>query len=275
MKVLFIHPNNPDYLGAGLFHGLRKILGENCVDLPRFDCMYKPYTDGIRNKIRGKGFTLFGLLDDIPQLAEERFFIWYRNIAQYDLYIIADIWHNWQTYCDLKRIVPPHKIIIIDPSDTQKIFPYVNCAVEARKNISKFFVRIDKNTKYFKREISDSAKDFLGVPGYVPSFAYKWIFPEAIFPISFSIPDEKIRQIKPDKKNKLFVSNIVDEEISTKIPGSLYTPIGISDYKFDTEEEYYEDIEASKFGITTKRAGWDCLRHYEYAANGAVLCFKN
>jgi len=31
----------------------------------------------------------------------------------------------------------------------------------------------------------------------------------------------------------------------------------------------------SKFGITTKRGGWDCLRHYELAANGCVLCFRD
>ena len=27
--------------------------------------------------------------------------------------------------------------------------------------------------------------------------------------------------------------------------------------------------------ITTRRSGWDCLRHYEIAANGSVICFKN
>ena len=29
------------------------------------------------------------------------------------------------------------------------------------------------------------------------------------------------------------------------------------------------------YGITTKRSGWDCMRHYEIAANGAVICFKD
>lgn len=46
-------------------------------------------------------------------------------------------------------------------------------------------------------------------------------------------------------------------------------------YAFNTEKEYYLDLQSSRFGITTKRAGWDCLRHYEIAANGAVICFRN
>ena len=44
---------------------------------------------------------------------------------------------------------------------------------------------------------------------------------------------------------------------------------------FDTEHEYYRDIQQSKYCITTKRSGWDCLRHYEIAANRSVICFKN
>lgn len=274
MKVLFLHPNDPDYLISGLFHGLRKILGKNCVDLPRFDGMYKPYTDGLRNKIRGRGFTLFGLLDDIPELAEERFFIWYRNIKDYDLYIIADIWNTWRVYSELRSVIPAHKIIVIDPSDTTRLFPFVNFVTELRNKPSKFFVPIHKKTKYFKREWTGVNKDFFGLPGFVPSPLYNWRVPKSIFPINFSIPAEKITTVQPSAKNKLFVSNIVDEEVSEKIPGSVYTPLGIAQYKFDTEEDYFNDIKASKYGITTRRAGWDCLRHYEYAANGAVLCFK-
>jgi hypothetical protein len=49
----------------------------------------------------------------------------------------------------------------------------------------------------------------------------------------------------------------------------------VTSYAFDSETEYYADLQASKFGITTKRAGWDCLRHYEIAANGCVPCFRD
>ena len=44
---------------------------------------------------------------------------------------------------------------------------------------------------------------------------------------------------------------------------------------FEREADYYGDLQTSRFGITTKRAGWDCLRHYEIAANGCVPCFRH
>ncbi|RYG31405.1 MAG: hypothetical protein EOO01_35455 [Chitinophagaceae bacterium] len=86
--------------------------------------------------------------------------------------------------------------------------------------------------------------------------------------VSFSIPSQKI-VAEPPQKFKDFAKHIVDTEVAEKIPGS-YTS-----YAFENEHEYYSDLQISRFGITTKRAGWDCLRHYEIAANGAVICFKN
>ena len=45
-------------------------------------------------------------------------------------------------------------------------------------------------------------------------------------------------------------------------------------YAFDSEQSYYDDLAVSRFAVTTRRGGWDCLRHYEIAAAGAVPCFK-
>ena len=51
--------------------------------------------------------------------------------------------------------------------------------------------------------------------------------------------------------------------------------IGATDsYAFEREAEYYADLQASRFGVTAKRTGWDALRHYELAANGCVPCFR-
>jgi hypothetical protein len=60
-----------------------------------------------------------------------------------------------------------------------------------------------------------------------------------------------------------------------KIKESQFSAIGSDKLFFTTEETYFKDLQESKFGITTKRGGWDCLRHYELAANGAVICFKD
>ena len=46
-------------------------------------------------------------------------------------------------------------------------------------------------------------------------------------------------------------------------------------YAFTSEADYRQNLGESRFGITTKRGGWECLRHYEIAANGAIPCFRD
>ena len=46
-------------------------------------------------------------------------------------------------------------------------------------------------------------------------------------------------------------------------------------YAFSTEDDYRQNLSESRFGITTKRGGWECLRHYEIAASAAIPCFKD
>ena len=55
------------------------------------------------------------------------------------------------------------------------------------------------------------------------------------------------------------------------------TDLGGSRYhhKFTVEEEYYDDLSSSWFGLTCKKGGWDCLRHYEIMAAGSLLLFKD
>jgi len=76
-------------------------------------------------------------------------------------------------------------------------------------------------------------------------------------PITFSIPEEKIVKSFP-KKTKLF---------SNLIPGNLKT------YIYHTEKDYYAEYQSSYFAMTTKKAGWDCMRHYEIIANGCLPYF--
>lgn len=92
--------------------------------------------------------------------------------------------------------------------------------------------------------------------------------PRNLRTVSYSIPLEKIVQRLPEK-TKLLPRHIVDPEVAERVSESRTA------YAFSTEAEYYADLQVSKFGITTKRAGWDCLRHYELAANGCVPCFRN
>jgi hypothetical protein len=80
-----------------------------------------------------------------------------------------------------------------------------------------------------------------------------------IHPITFSFPEEKIIDKMPAKVKVL----------SSLIPGDMKT------YIYNTEAEYYDEYRKSMFAITTKKAGWDCMRHYEIIANGCIPYFVN
>jgi len=92
---------------------------------------------------------------------------------------------------------------------------------------------------YFKREIGSIRKN--------------------MFPISFSFPKEKI--------NKDIESIVKDQKFGYQVPGDRTT------YKFKREKSYYKDYQRSYFGKTWKKAGWDCLRHYEVMANYCMPYF--
>ena len=80
-----------------------------------------------------------------------------------------------------------------------------------------------------------------------------------IYPISFCIPECKI------------VKGVDVKEVDTAflIPGKPET------YIYNSEKEYYEAYAKSVFGITMKKAGWDCMRHYEILANGCIPWFTD
>lgn len=78
-----------------------------------------------------------------------------------------------------------------------------------------------------------------------------------LHPITFSIPACKVVDEIP-KKTKL---------LSSIIPGDCTT------YTFKTEEAYYNEYKSSMFATTTKKSGWDCMRHYEIIANGCIPYF--
>ena len=79
-----------------------------------------------------------------------------------------------------------------------------------------------------------------------------------IKPISFAIPKSKIiDMIDYNPKNIL----------APLIPGRMNT------YIYNDESSYYEMYKKSIFALTYKKAGWDCLRHYEILMNGCIPLF--
>lgn len=273
MRVLFLHDNQPEYLAEGLFHGLRSLLGRDCVDVPRYDSMYAPLTNHLKSKQRGNAFTLYGLLDDIPDLAGLRS-SWKRDLAYYDLIIIGNIWLQSSLYWELSSILDPMKLAILDGSDYPFFFPYASLGWRLRNNPRSYFTPV-RRSKYFKRELIGGTSVY-SLDRFLPAFTKKWNYiPKNATPISFSIPAEKIYHARGETRLKDFPLHIVDPDVASHIKRAFFSEVGSDKYIFSSEEGYYGDLRNSRYGITMKRAGWDCLRHYELAANGCVLCFKD
>ncbi len=81
-----------------------------------------------------------------------------------------------------------------------------------------------------------------------------------LHPITFSIPEDKLCAFEN-------VYTCKTKILSNLIPGDTRT------YIYHTEEDYYNEYKKSYFAITTKKGGWDCMRHYEILANGCIPYF--
>ncbi len=261
MNILFITTDTEDYLSDSLLHGFRHLLGQDVIDFPKKYCMYKNFSHA--RQLYGNGFTLYRTMEDIS-LDRTRIFEKVKK-NYFDLVIFSDIYRQYGYFYQLLPYLRKEATVICDGEDTQAIFPYKSMFF---KHIFNWWSmpKPHKRFLYYKREWTPKTikKRWFSIP---PSAFYGILTPNYLRPISFSIPKEKIVKSLPPKKN-IFPSHIVDLEISEKIKGH-------SKYVFEGESDYYADLQSAKFGITTKRGGWDCMRHYEIAANGAVICFKN
>lgn len=82
---------------------------------------------------------------------------------------------------------------------------------------------------------------------------------ETLKPINFAIPSKWIVNSVPTKTIGF----------ATIIPGDIRT------YIYDNEIDYFNGYKQSYFGVTTKKGGWDCLRHYEILMNGCIPFFPD
>jgi hypothetical protein len=64
-------------------------------------------------------------------------------------------------------------------------------------------------------------------------------------------------------------TTIKPQKWATVVPGDKST------YVFDNETDYFNDYRNSFFGKTMKKAGWDCMRHYEIMGNYCLPSFDN
>lgn len=257
LRILFLTNDREDYLADGLLHGLRQLPWLEVVDYPRKECMYE---GGRKCKVapefgvRGGGFSLYGLLTE-PQGGIDRSFIWQRLAAGwFNAVLISNIWRQWGLMLQMRELLAKQPLLLLDGDDDQRFYP------RSGTRLREFGIGTGLTnllelpcTHLFKRELTNRSR--------------KWGLRLNIHPLAFSIPESLISSKLPSK-SQLFPSHIVDRELSIKLGAS-------AKYVFADEQSYRSDLASSRFGITTRRAGWDCLRHYEIAAAGAVICFRD
>ena len=252
-RILFLTANVEDYLSDSLFHGLRTLLGDRVVDYPKSEIAYSTYGEERIQTLYGHGFTLYGLLPDLPIERHDLLDRIHEHL--FDVVIFGDIWRRFGLFVELFPALRKTRAVALDGNDSELVYPYA--PKWWRRPQWWTLPRADRRLTYFKRELTGRSRALRLLLG----------FPQ-LHPISFSIPEEKIVAEPPQKRND-FASHVVDPEVADRLGR------GTTSYSFDREEDYYRDLAEARYGITTKRAGWDCMRHYEIAANGTVPCFRD
>jgi len=254
MKILYVPIMNPetlesdkalDYQSDTLFYGLRKLFGDDVVDIMRLWFMYKK--DKLERpenfkELWGKAFTCYGLLGDDSKVDRED--LGSKVANRFFDFVIIPMHHTVHSMGAVNKSVvhqfldqvlkhyPPSRVALIDGWDRQDID-----------------LDISRRCVYFKRELADR-------------------YTNEAFPISFSVPLEKVRKDPPEKT----------VDFAPLIP----SPNHLDTYIYDDEESYYDDYNKSYFGFTSKKgymedlsSAWDCLRHYEIMAADCVPFFTN
>ena len=257
LRLLLLTDDREDYLSDGLLHGLRQLPWVELVDYPRKECMYE---GGRQCKVapefgvRGGGFSLYGLLKE-PEGGIDRSFIWQRLASGwFDAVLVSNVWRQWGFLLQWRELLAAQPLLLLDGDDDQRLYPRSGTRFRqfgfgtGLSNLLQL-----PSTHIYKRELTNRSR--------------KWGLRLNVHPLAFSIPESQISAQFPNK-SQLFSSHIVDKDLANKLGAS-------ANYIFADEQSYRSDLASSRFAITTRRAGWDCLRHYEIAAGGAVICFRD
>lgn len=265
-RVLFISSGSDDYVADSLMHGLREVLGARAVDWPRVDQLYVTEPPEHRARRYGRAFTLYGgLLADIQV---DRTWITARIAGgEFDIVVVGDFPRRAGSLIELLRVFPPNaKLAVIDGADAQKIDQ-----VAPRSLLGTGGMVAPRALRhadvYFKREITPLTARSRALGLLPASLAWKLIGSRGLTPIAISIPASAVVDTVDGPRDQQFQSHIVDPEVAERSGGTVAKP-------FTSQDEYYADLRRSRFGITTRREGWDALRHYEIAAAGAIPCFR-
>lgn len=235
MNILFIGQYAPDYLEICVLHGLISS-GHNVIDIPYINYLDK-YSENIidRNSLYGKGFSYAFTIE------QNRSSIDRTNIEEkiaehfFDIVIYGKVHANDPNllqYIDLvNEKYNRGEIFCLDGDDR------CSCNDEL----------IDKYHKilYFKRELVYGNEC--------------WGITKNVLPISFAIPKSKFQKRNYNKYGEYIIDECNANAIYNINNQKLYT--------FDNEQQYYDHYNSAVYGLTCRKGGWDCMRHYEIIAS--------
>ena len=187
-----------------------------------------------KDSLYGKGFTVYGKLDSSIK----------NNISTVNESEILNIINNSEfdliIFTSIRRTFAGNSIV-------EKYLKEIGTYVDSKKIITvdgeddnTVLNNVSSNFRYYKRELISKNTN-------------------TAYPISFSFPEHFDNFKITDIKKKLNILAPMDPRFSNS-------------YIFD-EENYYKQYANSIFGTTTKKGGWDCLRHYEIVAAGCLPYF--
>ena len=273
-RVLFLSPQLEDYLADGVMHGLRLLLGDRLVDYPRHDLLYDTVpAQTLRSAVRSRGFTLYGRLPEIP--VDRARVIEQARWGEFDAVVFSTIHFGFGAWVELFSEIPRTRtaLVVLDGSDGPAPYPYAGRFWRDPRYWT--LPRAHTRAHYLKRELTPQTYAHRFGRLIPAALASRLPVLRSVRPTAFSIPESNLVD-RPAPKDRRFATHIVDPEVAARVPGSVTgAPPGAGGpFGHDDEPAYYADLRRSRFGITTKRGGWDCLRHYEIAASATVPCFR-
>jgi hypothetical protein len=250
IRILFITTDENNHLGSRdraqgdyfenmMLIGLRKLLGKDCVDYPRKRILYHNFRDVPRDSLHGRGFSLYHEpMEDIDEK--------YRDLSNqtFDLILYGTVFANGM----------------------------VQLPELEKKCRFKFF--IDGNDLYGVAQnniyVYHNGERLIGNQ-QIPCFKGQIITENPfVFPTGVGLPESRILPIDLGKKTQLFQKSCPAHALFRNADES-----NRRHHVFHNEDEYYEDLAKSWFGLTCKRGGWDAMRHYEIIAAGTLALFRD
>ena len=244
LDILFVpNKSNVDYQSFCLLHGFYSLDGIR-IHLERdVPWLFTDYADDTSN-LYGKGYNTTKLIDPVKRIIDNKEDILRKIKAhEYDL-IVYGCCHDNLAYLQLtiNNYRKDENYLFQMRQSYQIKTNFGKDVMYPRIYLKQLRKAIFLRTKgiYFKREISKPYSNYF-------------------YPISFAIPEEKI---------------VNSRTIKTRVDAFMY-PGRKETYIYKTEDAYNKGYQEARFGVTFKKAGWDCYRHYEILANNCIPYFPD